>query len=253
MRITVTSNIDQVFAKLDAAARKQVAFAVAMGLTKTAQAVKAAQEREIVDVFDRPTEYTKRSVYMKPATRNELVATVGIKDMASGVPPSKFLAPEVFGGERRLKRFERALRASGVLPTGYFVVPGAAADIDAYGNWSVGQIRQILSWFKAAEMTAGYSANMTQKRRDKLRKGSKTKQGFAYFVGRPGDGRMPFGIWRRVYFAQGTAIKPVALFVTFAQYESRWDFEYVGRKTVEREVASKMKDAFAVAMATARS
>jgi len=230
---------------------KQIRFAVASALTKTAKNVEEAERREMRDVFDRPTPNTLNSLYVKPATSASLTATVGIKDFAGkGIAASKYLASQINGGSRRVKRFEKALQAVGALPGGYRAVPGSAAKMDAYGNMQGGQIVQILSFFKAFP-EAGYKANMTDKRRASLAKGTKKKQGFAYFVGRPGD-RLPLGIWQRFNMGLGSAIKPVIIFVPHAIYEATFDFEYVARRTVERTWETEFNKAMAVALSTTR-
>ncbi len=72
------------------------------------------------------------------------------------------------------------------MPQGWYSVPGAGAQIDRYGNISSGQIRQILSWFGAAERSAGSTQNMTADGRAKRRKGTKKNVGYEYFCVMPG-------------------------------------------------------------------
>lgn len=234
-----------------ASAPRQIAYATALALTRTAKAVEEKQKREMRDVFDRPTPYTLASTYTKPATKAKLVAEVGLKNFASKATPAvKFLQAQVRGGSRRMKRFEKALQAVGAMPAGFRAVPGEAAQRDQYGNMKPSQIVQILSWFKAfPEM--GYRANMSAKRRASLQKGSKTRQGFAYFAGRPGD-RLPDGIWQRFNFAGGSAIKPVIIFVRSANYQAIYDFDYVSRKVAGRELPEQINAAVSEALRTAR-
>lgn len=234
-----------------AGAAKQIKFATAVALTRTAQKVKEAQEREMRDVFDRPTPYTMSSLYMSPATKAKLTAVVWLKDFAAkATPASKYLLPQIVGGTRKPKRFERALQAIGALPPGHRVVPGSGAKLDAFGNISPAQIVQILSYFKAFP-EAGYKANMTDKRRTKLARGSKKAQGFSYFVGRPGD-RLPLGVWQRVRFARGTAIKPVMIFVPTTTYQAIFDFQYVAKTVISREFDKQFQRAFDEAMTSYR-
>lgn len=230
---------------------KQVRFAAAVALTKTAKAVEVAEKREMRDVFDRPTPNTMNSTYVKPATPQTLAAEIGIKNFAGkGIAADKYLAAQIKGGSRRMKRFEKALQSVGALPDGYRAVPGAAAKMDAFGNMQGGQIVQILSFFKAfPEM--GYKANMSDKRRMQLAKGSKKSVGFAYFVGRPGD-RLPLGIYQRFNLSHGSAIKPVIIFVPHATYQAVFDFKFVAAGVVDREWARQFDSALTEAMRTAR-
>lgn len=109
---------------------------------------------------------------------------------------------------------------------------------------------QILSFFKAFP-EAGYKANMTDKRRKQLAKGSRTRLGFAYFVGSPGN-RLPLGIWQRVHMAMGTAVKPVLIFVPEASYEAVFDFSYVAELTMKRRFNPHFEQAMEQAKRSAR-
>ena len=250
LKMKAGSNLGQASASV-AGMAKQIRFASAVALTRTARQIKAAEELEMRDVFERPTPYTMSAVYMRPATKADLTAEVGLKNFASkAVPAAKYLLPQIVGGSRRPKRFERALQAVGALPAGYRAVPGSAAQVDVFGNISRGQIVQILSFFKAfPEM--GYKANMSDKRRAQLARGSRQRQGFTYFVGTPG-GRLPLGIWQRIPFARGSAVKPVMIFVPSTTYEAIFDFGYVARMVVDRELDAQFRRAFDEAMASVR-
>lgn len=252
IKISVKHNIDQVVKTLDTIQRKQIPFAISRTLNDTAFKIKAAEEREVRDVFDRPTPRTQKAFYVKRSTKQKLVAEIGIEEFGGkGVAPSKYLLAQIVGGSRRPKRFEVALMRAGVMPASHRAVPGAAAKMDAYGNMQGGQIVQILSYFRAFP-EAGYKANITDKRKAALRKGSKRKVGFEYFVGSPGDGRLPLGIWQRFRFAGSTAIKPVLIFVASATYEAVFDFEYVARNTVSKEFDKIFTQRMAEALATAK-
>lgn len=252
----VSAKVDQssMLAGLSDAEKRQIPFATARALTAVARKVKDAEVHEMRDSFDRPTPWTLNSLFLKPATKAELTAYVWLKDdraTSGGTPASVYLRPEIHGGARLPKKFERALASVGLLPAGFVAVPGSAAKLDQYGNMSKGQIVQILSYFRT--FTAeGFSANITDKRKAKLAKGTKKKQGFAYFVGRPGDGKLPLGVYKRVHFAQGSAIKPILIFVDGALYQERYDFFYAAKVTVDRELPREMADSLKYALATAR-
>lgn len=250
--INVTSNVQEVIRKLSDLQKEQVPFALAHALTMTAQRVKDAQVREMRDVFDRPTPYTLDSLFTRPATKTNLTAFVWLKsDTSKGTPADKYLMPQIKGGERRLKRFEKALQRVGALPPDYVAVPGEAAKLDSYGNMSRGQIVQILSYFQAFP-EAGYRANITAARKVRLARGSRAKQGIAYFVGRPGGGKAPLGVWQRTQFAAGSAIKPVLIFVPAARYEKLFDFYYVAQQTIERDLLPQFAASLQAALASAK-
>lgn len=212
---------------------------------------------EIGKVFDRPTPWVKGGVRYVKARDNKLEASIDLDKWGNktAVSVDMVLAAEIFGGQRRLKRHERALQSIRVLPPGYAIVPGAAAKIDAFGNMAASQIRQILSWFSAARMTSGYNGNMTDRRKASLAKGSRRTGavGFEYFAVAPGQRRqfarsngksgshaMQPGIYQRVFLGHGTAIRPVMIFVKVPSYKKRLDFYGI----VERAALPEFDRAF---------
>lgn len=253
MLINIADNAMDFMRELDELQHKQLPYATMLAINNTAEKVVAAEEREIRDSFDKPTPFTQSSVGRTFANKQNLSARIYLKDFAGkGTPASKFLASEIEGGSRRMKRFEIALQSVGAMPSGYRAVPGDAAKLDVYGNMDRGQIVQILAFFKAfPEM--GYKANLSDKRRAAMARGNKRTgaQGFVYFVGRPGD-RLPLGIWQRFNLGHGSAIKPVMIFVPHANYQKLYDFTYTGQTVIDREFIGEMKKATELALRTAR-
>ncbi len=234
---------------------RQLPFATSLAINRTAQKVKEREQHEIRDVFDRPTPFIQNSIFIKPSNKLNLTAKVGVKDngFGKGIPAIKPLEAEIVGGERRLKRYEVALRSIGVLPEGYFTVPGDGAEIDGYGNMKAGQIRQLLSYFRA-NRDVGSISNSTDATRAKLALGTKKKAGISYFVGKPGDA--PLGIWRRsemgLFSGPSKPLMPILIFVQSARYEAVYDFDFVARQTIEREFDEQFIQAWAEAERTKR-
>ena len=249
--------IDELFKKLDELEKIQFPLAFSRALSKTGYDVKDALYKEMQKVFDRPTPYALNSLYVKQARVNDLTAFIYPKDEGGGTPAKKFLYSEIEGGDRHVKRFERALQSRGILPNGMYVTPGLGANLDAYGNISLGQIRQILSYFGSAEMNIGDKANMTDKKKAKLAKGTKSKQGFVYFVSYgkgtwSGRQHLPPGIYKRIGFSWGSAIKPIFLFVKKPSYKSIFKFFEVGQKAAGETFAKNFREAMDEAIRTAR-
>jgi hypothetical protein len=250
LTINVKHNVSDAITRLDDL-QKHVPFATALALTRTAQEVRKAEIEEMKRVFDRPTPFTLRSLYLKPATKADLTAVVWLKDDLNA-PSGRtgrtqhYLFSQIYGGARRLKGFERLLMRKGLLPTGWMAVPGAGAKLDAYGNISGGQMVQILSALKALG-EQGYAANRTaasaKRRRGKLRE---------LFVGRPGGGRLPMGVWERFGFAHGSAVKPILIFVRGPRYAKRYDFFGVGNRTAARVFPVQFERALSEALGSAR-
>lgn len=232
------TGMEELKANLSNLALQEFPFAMALALTRTAQDIQAAEVAEMKTVFDRPTPWTLNSTYIVPAKKDNLTATVWLKDEwavgSSGTPASKFLAPQIFGGQRNLKRHEKALEYAGILPSGMYCVPGQGADLDAYGNMRASQIIQIIAYFKAFG-EQGYKANTTQERKDKMKKGTKKTRGYEYFVIRErGRSRLKPGIYKRIGFGSfGAAIKPIIMFVKRPGYKPRFDFFGVGNKVAD--------------------
>ena len=215
---------------------KQLPFAAAKALTLTAKAAQDEILRAMPRFIDRPTPYTLNSTYVKPATKDRLEAEVGFRDSSpKGTPAFKYLTPEVYGGRRRVKRFELALRAIGVLPPGMFAMQGEGARIDAHGNMSPRQIEQILSALRA-------SRDPYQNRPG----GRRT----LYFAVRPG-GRLWPGIYMRAG-ATGSAVLPVLIFAREPSYRSRFPFYSIVLERVEHEFEAQLAKAIDGAIATAR-
>jgi hypothetical protein len=255
VKFSITTDAARLGRRIQQIERDQMPFALALTLTRTAQHAQAAEIHEMRDVFDRPTPYTLGSTRVRPARKNRLKASVEFKDFSvKATPPSSFLMPQVRGGARDLKRYERALFHAGILPPGMYAVPGAAARIDAWGNMERGQIIQILSYFQAFH-EMGFRANTTAQGRARLARGSRRRYGQAYFVIRPGDPtHLKPGIWLREIHGFGTRVRPILRFVTRAQYEAeRFDFYYVAEKAVEKHAQSEFRRAYAEAMQTART
>lgn len=251
MQISVRGDIDKAIKELSEAQRRHVPFAVSLAMKNTAYEVKAAQEHEIRDVYDRPTPFTQRGVEVVLPKGKYPQAKVYLRTSSRrGTAQAKYLAPTVKGGQRGPKPYERALRAANILPEGMFTVPGSGAKMDAYGNMSRAQIVQILAYFKAFPV-ANVQRNMSDKRKAALAKGSKKQRGMSYFVGAPGKG--PLGVWARYAFGGlGTAVKPVMIFVSSARYQKMYPFHDVGRRVVARRFTPNFQAALSQALATAR-
>ena len=224
------------------AVQKKIGTAVIKALNDTGFAVRAALIEEMPRAFDRPTPYTLKAIYVWKATQARPFVQIGPNpDAGKGTDPSKYLGPEVFGGERRSKRHEKALRYAGILPDNMYTVPGNAAQMDAYGNMSRAQIIQIISWFKGFS-DVGYRANATAATKAKKWRGTKRARGFRYFAVTTTKGRFRPGIYKTTRFAFGAAIEPVMIFVKKPVYRKRYQFHKIAEakaKAVFRELYPK--------------
>lgn len=235
--------------------QKRVEISTAIALTTTAKAAEAAIRREMGSAFDRPTEFTLNSLFVKPATRGRLVAEVKIKDESfKSIPPIKWLAPQVYGGARPPKRFEQRMRRVGVLGPNEFAVPAQGAKLDGNGNMSGGQLQAILADVQAHW---DHSRNSTaQSRAKRGRRRNVAKRG-VYFVPRPGSS-LPRGVYERTSFGFGSSIRPVLIFVDGApRYSKRLRFFEVAQHIVDTRYAAiwdrAMAEGIRIAEAKART
>lgn len=257
MQISIKTNFPQVAAGYRRAAA-QMPFALARALTRTAQDVKAAEEKEIAKVFDRPNPYTLRAVYLRPATKQSLQARVWLKD---GKRPEHYLLPQIEGGSRPRKRFEDILVKAGYMSASERAMPGEGAQLDSYGNMSRGQIVKIISQLKAFNL-AGSDGNATNSKRSKakrvkeqyfLSRGKGVALGGGSWKGGNKSQHLPRGVWvRRSFGAWGTAIKPVLVFVDRANYKRRFPFFEVAERTIDVRFPVHFKASFEDALRTAR-
>jgi hypothetical protein len=200
---------------------KNLKFATALALTRTAQKVRLAEQDEIKTQYDRPKPFTVNSIYFTPAKKDqtEIYSVVGIKDRTKGNPPVKYLQATMFGKSRRLKGFEKKLQQSGLMPSGHRAVPGQGLRLNKFGNMTQGQIK------KAA------TAN---------------EPGSKFFSGRVGR-KQTYGIWQR-YGARSRKIKPFIIFIKRTSYNKLYDFYKVAVDKSKAIISREFKDAARIAL-----
>lgn len=229
--------------------------AASKALNDTAFKARKAVQDTMKSVFDRPTPYIVKSVQVKMATPDSLVAEIAPTYMGGkGVDPQKILAAQALGGSRRDKRSEKALRAAGILPNGFQTAipqdPFPGSD-DGRGNLRGPFLVQLISYFQAFS-EVGSKSNMTKKRKEKLanrgitQNGYKTINGFVYFVayGRLRGGRTSHlkpGIWAKSG-THGSNVKPVLMFVRSPNYTARLSMEEIVKKNdLQGEFEKKLR------------
>ena len=234
MRGSITAkDLDDAVASLQVLGGDLPNRVLADALNHTANQANQALVSEIDDVFDRPTSFTRNAVRILNATAKRLEASLWVKDekdnASKGQAPEDWVAPQVFGGPRVDKASERSLRAKGILPAGLFIVPGAGARLDQYGNMSRGQMIQILSGLGALERTSGFKGNATESARS-LAKGHQQ----AFFVMK--RGKTPIGIAER----RDNEMVMVVAFVKQPQYRTRLDFHGIVARVADENLATNV-------------
>lgn len=203
--------------------------------------------------FDRVTPYIERSPKVFKATPTNLSVVIApTQDTRNrpgtggkiGMDAQKVLQAQEFGGRRADKKSEVALRRAGILPAGFQTAipkqPYPGSD-DGRGNILGKFMQQLLSYLQAYS-EQGFKANMSKKRKDKLRnqqgigniatkKVYKTTLGVRYFVslGKLRGHHLPPGIWA----TSGThdvRVQPVLLFVRSPIYQPGVSMEVIAAK-----------------------
>ncbi|CAN7475858.1 hypothetical protein [Variovorax paradoxus] len=252
MRVDVKftgGGLESVQRQLGRLSGKQAKEAYAAGLTDGGFLVRRVMTNEMRDVFDRPTPYILKSVYVRKAVPDDLsVAIEPTYFGGKGVDPQKILQAQEFGGPRRDKRSELALRRVGILPQGYQTAipekPYPGSD-DGRGNLRGSFLVQLLAYFEAMG-EQGYRANMTAKGRARVHKGTKKRDGRRYFVsyGRLRSGptsHLAPGIWA-ASGTHGVVLAPVLMFVRGGVYESRLSMQtVVDRSDVDRYIEKRIR------------
>ena len=198
--------------------RKNLPFAVMQACNATAFEIRQVWARTAPRAFDRPVPLTSRAAQYRKATRAKLFAEVYLRDEAvGGTPPAKYLLAQVEGGQRRKKGFEILLQQKGAMPPGMFAIAGEGAKLDRYGNVSAGQVSKILSQLGARQDKYQNSTEASAKRR------GRRKRGGEYFALQQRRGRLLPGIYERVGFAFGSAVRSIFIFTSQANYSPRYN------------------------------
>lgn len=187
---------------------KQASRAAEQALDFTATRIADEVRTQMLRRFDRPTQYTLNSLKVTKTRNHNMMASVWFKD------PDRmgqhYLVPQVDGGKRKLKGFERGLG-------GHEYIPGAGAKVDNHGNVSPGQIKQIMSVLGRAETSAGFSANLT------AQSAKRNKKSRDYVViGKPNSrgigGRLIPGVYQRYVKGVGFGAK-TKRYLPFGEWE----------------------------------
>ena len=231
----------------------QAAKAYANALNDTGFEIRRAMQDEMRAVFDRPTDYILRSPRVRMATAARLSVTIEPTYIGGkGIDPQKILDAQTWGGRRRDKRSEVALKRAGILPAGYQTAipsddrggPYPGSD-DGKGNLRGAFLVQLISYFHAFG-EQGYTANMSAKGYQRVHRGTRKQAGRRYFVayGKTRGGprltqkgeqdertaHLAPGIWA-VSGTGGALVRPVLMFVKPGRgYQPRFDMDKVAKR-----------------------
>lgn len=145
----VSLDINPLIKSLDALKLVQVPFATSLALNAIAKDVRDAEKEEMKKVFDNPVPFTLNSVKIpKYSTKKDLEVRIQIsEDGPKGNAPADYLLPVIKGGAAYATRFQKSLRAKGVLTAGQFAIPTQSDFLktNKYGNVRPSMYSDILS------------------------------------------------------------------------------------------------------------
>lgn len=110
--------LDKLKKNLDTIAKRQLPFAIAKALTKTAWDVQKEETKQLPQKLDRPTPFTMKAFGVIGATKRNLVATIYVKPMQA-----EYLKFQIEGGIRLPKRKALAIPVQEYLKNKYGNIP----------------------------------------------------------------------------------------------------------------------------------
>jgi hypothetical protein len=211
--------------------QKQVRFAAARALTRTAGRVKDAMPAIMDQQLNDPTPFSKRGWFVRAARSDTLTAIVQLMDRQAS-----YLRWQIAGGVRQAG--PRGIKLPGNI------------QLDTFGNIPRGVIAKL----KAAAQDGRLGAALAKRinAHGNRRKGAAPLQ---LFLGRPtgrGWKKAPMGIWRRIPGSPGKLIPIVVFEDSPAKYRPRFRPQEAAREIVARRWADEFSASLADALRTAR-
>lgn len=222
--------------------QKQIPFATALALTKTAQAGNNDTVEQMRVRFDRPKPWTLKATFVRPAKKRDLVASFGLKDITfeKSIAAAELLEHLFTGGPRVPRRFERALIRGGLMSQGERLAPGRDVPRDAYGNVRGGIVQRVASQIRIGD-PATYRTD--SKRSKASRKGSR------YFWSY--GGRFPRGVWE-ARGARGRKVRAIMLVVPSPVYRRLININRIAEQAAASYFPAEFSKALDFALRTAK-
>lgn len=241
------TGIEQVRAQLGEAA-KQAAFAASKALNNAVFGINAKIKTEMQGAFQGgATPYTLRAFKIEKATKSKLTASVMLRaDGQGGTAHSKTLSHLFTGGTRQWKKFEGVVRAAGAMPAGTIAVPGRGIKLDARGNMSRAQLRELLGALRTGLQVVRRSG------------GGKQAKAIGYFVLPQRYGKLLPGIYKRTATGgwvgggkSSSGITPMLVFVPMGTWRRYINLDAIAQQQL-RSFVSDFNNELRQALATAR-
>jgi hypothetical protein len=234
VKIELDHNIDTIRAKLSKIEQKKWPKILAYAANESGFYAKNKVYKEMQRVIDKPRPFTLNSLFVKKVSAKDADTTLMWRPgSTSGNSAGKYLIPQVTGGQRHEKGFEKLLRISGILPVGYYVIPTKDAPDDGYGNVPGPYLVRILSYLRA------FRDRLQNRNLDKEKAVKKKLQ---YFVVRPGQkSYLSPGIYERLSMFGG-AIRKLFFFSTKATYKQKFPFYEIANNAAKEKFNEKLDE-----------
>lgn len=210
--------------------------AAAIALTRVATAARRDVQDMMRTVFDRPTPYALRSIKYEMATRATLTARVYVEGEdqlgKAQYSPAELLGHQFTGGTRRPKRLEMYLQRAGMIVPGEFVVPGAGARLDRYGNMSRGQVAQAIAQLRVGIDPWSWSNKGARSRRSTRRAG---RIFWSY------GGHLGRGAW--IDYGVPIGVRPLLVVIRAPRYSARIDLRAIVLRRYRRDFRDQFERA----------
>lgn len=209
--------------------QKHIPFALTRAVVLTAQELQRDWTATMQRVFDRPTPFTQKAIRYKllPGGKG---AQIFVRDEATGgTPPARYLLPQVVGGQRLLKPFEKRLQSRGILPAGMQSMPGKGVQLDAYGNIPGSAMNRILSQLGARRDDKSNETDTSRGRRLRREKKRQEERGSFFAVKVKRGGMLP-GIYQRQNLGgaavESTGVRSTARSILIFTRPARYPVKY---------------------------
>jgi hypothetical protein len=150
LKLKIDDPSAQMAASLARVSSRDLPFVVSSALNNVAFKAMPEIKKQIEAHIDRPTSFVLNSLKIVKASKQNLSALIEWRNFAGkSFSAGRQLEPQVHGGGRKAKGFERLLRSYNYLGSGDFVVPADGVASDPFGNVPSGTYTKVLSFLKA--------------------------------------------------------------------------------------------------------
>lgn len=268
-KIEIIHDLDRFKKDLDKVTKDKWPKILSKATTETAFYIRNKLRSELPQYIDKPTPYTTNSIFVRKGNKDNPEASVEWRKPAGSTSGGKYLVPQVEGGNRSAKKFERALEWKGAKSAGDKAVPTKEAPKDIYGNVPGSYIKRMLSLLRigGAELRARREKAALSAAKPKIARAKRGKsfaatmrdqqQGSAkpkaqtssyakpeeFFALPKKQGKLSAGVYEVKNSAFGRAIRLVFLFTGSVTYKKSFPFYDIGNKASNDKFPQKLSEA----------